>query len=611
MTRHRQGTRRLHGIACLLAPLGFLSLVGCTREPPPPPSNVDEFLRFYNDVDQRLYTVERTAEWHAATHVTDQTVGEQEGAVLARAVFHGSPYVIGSCRRLLDLKAGLTDLQFRELDKILLDAAEYPGTTPDLVRARVDAETHWDAVLNGSSYCLEEKDGHCLKTVDRNAIDEVLLISKDPKERQRYWEAGRRPGAALRPGLVELRDLRNRAARAMGYSSYFHLQAADYGMSVKEMMALMDRTVHDTAPLYDQIYTWAHGKLAERYGARTPAELPASWLGDEWGDEWLNLSDAPDQDAALRKKTKEWFVRQAERFYTSMGMPELPDSFWQNSDLYPPPAGAAAAKSQTPATWHIDRDGDVRCLMNVTPGFEWFDLAHRELGGAYNDLAYSNPNVPMVLRSSLNRAFHEAIGDLIAAAARRPSYLQQIGVTAGGSAPDPNQELLDEALDGGIVSLPFSAGVVTHFEYELYEQKLPPQRFNQRWWELVEQYQRLAAPAPRGDQDCDACAKPELIGDPARYYDHALAVLIQYQLNAYIARTILKQDPHSVNYYGNKVVGRWLWDLMSQGATKDWRQVLKDKTGEDLSSRALLEYYRPLAAYLARQSPTDVLGPQR
>lgn len=603
------GPFQLHRAVCLLVPLGFLALAGCRREPPP--DNVDEFLKAYNEIDQRLYTVSRNAEWRAATNLTDQNTGERMGAELAHAAFHGSQWVIGNSRRLLDLKTGVTDLQFRQLDKILLDAAEYPGTAPGIVRARVEAEARWTTALNSFNFCLEQKGDRCAKTVDSNAIDDVLLHSKSLKERRRYWEISRQPGVVLKPGLVELRDLRNRAAQALGYTSYFHLQVADYGMSIKEMLLLTERMVRDTEPLYDQLHLWARRKLAERYGESVPTQIPAHWLGDRWGQAWPGLTDAADLDAAFRSKPADWIVKQAERLYASMGMPELPASFWEKSDLYPLQQASPRKKSERSGAWHIDRDRDVRCLMNVVPSFHWFQLAHHELGHVYYELAYSNPNVPMVLRSGANRAFSEAIGDLIAAAAQRDPYLRQIGVLPADRKTDRTQELLAEALDGGIVFIPWSAGVVTRFEHELYEEKLPPEKFNQRWWELVHQYQRISPPAPRGDELCDGCAKTHVIDDPAQYYDYALAVLIRYQLHDYIARKILKQDPWSCSYYGNKEVGRWLWDLMSLGATRDWRQVLKEKTGEDLSSRAMLEYYRPLAEYLAKENPRDASAPGR
>ena len=49
----------------------------------------------------------------------------------------------------------------------------------------------------------------------------------------------------MKPGLVELRDLRNRVAREMGFSSFYALQVAHFGMSVPELRALTDQLVRD------------------------------------------------------------------------------------------------------------------------------------------------------------------------------------------------------------------------------------------------------------------------------------------------------------------------------------------------------------------------------
>lgn len=81
-----------------------------------------------------------------------------------------------------------------------------------------------------------------------------------------------------------------------------------------------------------------------------------------------------------------------------------------------------------------------------------------------------------------------------------------------------------------------------------------------------------------------------------------MAYLIKFQLHDYIARKILKQDPHNCNYYGNKEVGRWLWSILSLGATQDWRHLIREKTGEDINSRAMLEYFKPLVQYLEKEN---------
>jgi peptidyl-dipeptidase A len=589
-----------------------LFLLGCSQtkpeRKPEAASGAQEFLRVYNELDQRLSTVAAEANWKASTDVTEEHTGERIGAEAALAAFRGSRYVIESSRKFLGLKQSLSDLEFRQLDKILLNAAESPGTIPEIVQARVEAEAHASAILDGFSFCLERKGDKCVKLTNPNEIDDALLKSRNLAEREKIWEVSKQTGPALKKPLAELRDLRNRVSTELGYSSYFHLQVADYGMSVAEMMQLMDNTVRDVAPLYQQLHLYARRKLAGRYQQPAPKRIPAHWLTNRWGQEWPGLVESADLDDLFRGKSAEWIVRQGERFYTSLGLPALPMSFWQKSDLYQLPSDARRKKNTHASAWHIDLDGDVRSLMSVTPNFRWFETSHHELGHIYYYLAYSNPRVPMVLREGANRAFHEAVGDLISIAARQEPYLRQIGLLPADRQIDETQWLLSEALDSAVVFVPWSAGVMTHFEHELYERKLPADQLNQRWWELVRRYQGIDPPRPRGEEFCDACTKTHIIDDPAQYYDYAMAALIKYQLHDYIARKILKQDPHRCNYYGNREVGRWLWDLLSLGATRDWRQAIREKTGEEISSRALLEYFRPLHEYLAKENGGEAAG---
>lgn len=592
--------------------LGCLS--GCSSPTPPGASSgggaatsnnaeAREFLAMYNEVDQSLSTVSAEANWQSVTDVNEQHTGGRIGADRALAAFRGSRYVIEKSKTLLDQKNTLTDLEFNQIDNILLAAAESPGTIPDVVGQRIETEARMAALMDGFVFCAEPRGDKCAKPLTPNDIDEALLKSRNLAERRKMWEVSKQSGPALKKGLAELRDLRNRVAAELGYSSYFHLQVADYGMTVAEMMQLMDKTVDDLRPLYEQLHLWTRRKLAERYHQPLPKALPAHWIGNRWAQDWPGLVEAADLDDLFRNKTPEWIVQQSEKFYTSLGMPPLPKTFWEKSDLYQLPPGSKRKKNTHASAWHIDMDKDVRSLMSVIPNFSWFKTSHHELGHVYYYIAYSNPKVPVVLREGANRAFHEAIGDLIAIAAGQQAYLKGIGVMPQDRSIDQTQLLLSEALDNAIVFLPFSAGTMTHFEHDLYEKKLPIGEFNKRWWEHAAKYQGIEPPAPRGEEFCDACTKTHIIDDAAQYYDYAMAYLIKYQLHDYIARKILKQDPRNCNYFGNKEVGKWLSDILSLGATVDWRQLMKEKTGEDISARAMLDYFKPLTAYLATQNP--------
>jgi peptidyl-dipeptidase A len=308
-----------------------------------------------------------------------------------------------------------------------------------------------------------------------------------------------------------------------------------------------------------------------------------------------------DLDPGFAGKTPEWIVRQAVAFGESMGLPQVPASFWSKSDLYELPANATRKKNTHASAWHLDSDKDVRSLMNVKPDYAWFTTAHHELGHVFYDLSYANPNVPIVLRTGASPAFHEGMAETMAASASQLHYLHRAGVVPADKNYDQIPWLLNDALSQ-VVFIPWSAGVMGAWEADLYEENLPPDQFNRRWWDYVAKYQGVAAPAPRGEEFCDAATKTHINDDPAQYYKYAIAFVIKYQLHMHIAKKILHQDPHQCSYYGHKEVGEFLSGIMRPGATRDWRQLIKEATGEEVSARAMLEYFTPLMQWLQEQN---------
>jgi peptidyl-dipeptidase A len=388
----------------------------------------------------------------------------------------------------------------------------------------------------------------------------------------------------------------------MGFSSFFALQVADYGMSVPEMMKLLDGFVADMQPLYADLGRYARRTLEARYGAQAPAgPLPAQWFPNRWAQGWSGLVEGASLEKYFEGRSAEWIVRQAERFYTSVGFEPLPASFWMKSDLYALPAGSVRKKNGHASAWNIDLGQDVRSLMSVEPNQEWFGTAHHELGHIYYYLQYDRPEVPPVLREGANRAFHEAVGDLLFIAAGQESYLRGQLILPPEAKLDRSQMLLDEALGESVTFIPWSAGVMSRFEYELYEKDLPPDQWQSKWWELVAKYQGVAPPDVARLTDpalCDACTKTHINDDPAQYYDYALAQVIKYQLHEYIATKLLHQDVHDCDYFGHKEVGDFLKGILKLGATRDWREVLREATGEPLSTRAMKAYFEPRRARL-------------
>ncbi|HJU55023.1 MAG TPA: M2 family metallopeptidase [Pyrinomonadaceae bacterium] len=538
------------------------------------------------------------ASWNSNTKIVegDDTNAKAENAALEKlTAFTGSKQNIERATALLKQQDKLTPLQVKQLKGILYMAAEYPEIAKDLVKERIAAETAQTEKLYGFDFKIDGK------SVTPNQIDEILRASNDPIERRKAWEASKEVGKVLKDGLSNLQRLRNATVKPLGYSSYVNYQISEYGLSGPEMLELLDKINRELRPLYRELHTYARYELAKRYNQPVPDQLPADWLPNRWAQDWSAMVqvEGMNVDEALKAKTPEWVVEQAEQFYVSLGFPPLPKSFYEKSSLYPLPANASYKKNTHASAWHLDLQTDVRSLMSVEPNAEWYETAHHELGHIYYYVSYTNPQVPPLLREGANRAYHEAIGTLIGLAATQKPFLEGRGLAPKGAKVDETQVLLREALNY-VAYMPFATGTMTRFEYDLYENNLPKDQYNKRWWELAQKYQGIVPPAARGEEFCDACTKTHINDDAAQYYDYAIANVLLFQLHDHIARKILKQDPHATNYYGSKAVGDFLRKIMSPGSSRDWRAVLKETTGEDLSARAMLRYFEPLTAYLKK-----------
>lgn len=562
----------------------------------------DRFLTLVNAGYQSLYRVESEAQWLAATDVTPAHDAGSETAGKARAAFVGNPALIGEAKALLEHRKQLKPLTVLQLERALLNAAEGPMTNPDLVAARIEAETQQASTLNSFVFRLNGE------PITPNQIDNFLQTNQNLSARQGVWEASKQSGPALKPGLVRLRDLRNGVARELGYADYFALQVASYGMITEEMVKLQDDFMRELRPLYLQLHTWTKHELARRYGQPVPKRIPAHWINNRWSQNWTSLIKAADLDEHFKDKTPEWIVKTAEQFYTGLGFDKLPASFWTRSDLYPVKPGETRKKNTHASCWHVDLQNDIRSLMSVEANSEWFTTSHHELGHAYYFMSYTRPEVPPLLRLGANPAFHEGMGELIALASGQVPYLKSLGLLPPEFQADQTAFLLNDALASSVPFIFWSSGTMTHWEADVYAKTLPPDQWNRRWWQYVRDFQGVDSPTERGEEFCDAATKTHINDNPCYYYSYAIATVLKFQLNDYIARKILKQPPQSCNYSGSREAGKFLHRIMEKGGTEDWRKVLRDATGEELSTRAMSDYFKPLLSWLADQNKGRAIG---
>jgi peptidyl-dipeptidase A len=595
---------RSAAVAALLAASALtLSLSnGFAADANPTQERADRFLLLVNSAYKSLITIEGNAQWKALTDVSPIHDAGSEAASKARAAFTGDPVLINEAKALLLQRHELNELTIRELQQLLLAAAEGPMTNPQLVADRIDAEVAQASTLNGFEFKLAGK------PITVNEIDNLLNSSTDLKERQAVWEASKESGKALKPGLVKLRDLRNGVAKELDYPDYFALQVAGYGMTTEEMIKMQDEFMRELRPLYLQLHTWVKYKLAEKYNQPVPKRIPAHWINNRWSQEWGGLSDGADLTPFFKDRTPEWVAKSSEQFYVGLGFPALPQSFWEKSDLYPVPAGDKRKKNTHASAWHVDLESDLRSLQSIEANPWWFSTNHHEFGHIYYFMAYTRPEVPALLRTGANPAFHEGFGELTALASGMAPYLKQLGILPADFKVDENAFLLNNALVPGVPFIFWASGVMAHWEADVYAKNLPADQWNARWWQYVRDFQGVEPPAARSEEWCDAATKTHINDTPCYYYSYAIAQVFKYQLNDYIAKKILKQPPQSCNYAGNKEVGAFFRKIMEKGKTEDWRKVIKEATGEELSTRAMVEYYAPLMKWLQEQNKGRPIG---
>ncbi len=570
-------------------------------EPTQEQKDAQAFLDAYSQEYVKLYYASSEAAWKINTEIKEgDTLNAYNSRIADEAftAFTGSVDNIEKTKKFLSQKDNLTPLQLRQLEVILYTAGSDPQTVADLVKEKIKASIAQTEKLFGFTFKLYDKE------VTTNEIDNILKSETNLQKRLDAWEASKEVGKDLKAGLVNLQRLRNQTVQALDYPDYFSYQVSDYGLTTPEMMDMMKRLNQELRPLFRELHTYARYELAKKYGVKeVPDYLPAHWLPNRWGQDWSSMLDVKglNIDSVLSTKSAEWIVKEGESLYKSLGFPALPESFWMKSSLYPYPVDSTVKKNNHASAWHLDLDKDVRSLMSVEPNAEWFETSNHELGHIYYYIAYSTPKIPPVLRGGANRAFHEALGSMMGMAAMQKPYLAGRGLIPANTKTDSIQIMLKEALNFAVF-IPFAAGTMSEFEKALYADNLPESEFNNKWWALVKQYQGIVPPNDRGDQFCDACTKTHINDDAAQYYDYALSYVILFQLHQHIAEKILHQPPTTTNYFGNKEIGDFLKKIMSTGATRNWRDVMKEATGEDMNAKALVRYFDPLMTWLREQN---------
>lgn len=563
--------------------------------------------QFINEAEARLAELGMKlgrAQWVAANFITDDTEALSADAnkeyialttQLAEAArkYDGQQMSEDTARKFKLLKLSLT-----------MPAPANPKERDELTKIAAALE----AAYGKGKYCPDGEKGKCLNLDD---LEKILRESRNADELKKAWLGWHSVAPSYKKDYARFVELSNKGAVEMGFPDTGAMWRSNYDMTPDAFAAEMERLWLQVKPLYDSLHTYARKQLLKKYGNKVVPEtgpLPAHLFGNMWAQQWNNIYDLlkpatgdPGFDLTkilvARKTDAKGMVKYGEGFFTSLGLPALPASFWEKSLFTRPQDREVVCHA---SAWDMDPEkNDVRIKMCIKIDEEDFSTIHHELGHDYYYLMYAKQ--PYFYRDGANDGFHEAIGDTVALSIT-PEYLKQLGMI--DKVPSTEADiglLLQRALDK-VAFLPFGY-LVDQWRWQVFSGAVTPDGYNKAWWDLRAKYGEIAPPEPRGEAFFDAGAKYHVPGNTpyARYF---LAHILQFQFHRALARAAGCQDPlHRCSIYNNKAAGEKLKQMLALGKSKPWPEALKAVTGEDkMDATAILDYFAPLKKWLDEQN---------
>lgn len=592
-----------------------------------PAESPKEFVAGVNQALEELYKEEAAANWIRATYITEDSALIAAKAQARSLAFHsdavkrstryaGQPMDEETSRSILLLKLATA-----------MPAPDDPAKRDELTTIA----TRMEGMYGEGKYCPGGSD--TCQTL--NDLEQIMADRQHDYDAQLdAWIGWHTISPPMREDYRRFVELANEGARELGFSNLGEMWRSGYDMTPAEFEQETDRLWGQVKPLYDQLHCYVRDRLADRYGEEKVSRtglLPAHLLGNMWAQQWGEIYDLVepypgvsdlDVDSTLEGRLEQArqqkiaggvdpaeaglqakdelvrdMVRMAEDFYVSLGMPQLPETFWERSLLLKPRDREVVCHA---SAWSMDGKEDVRIKQCLEPTGEELYTAFHELGHVYYDLHYKH--LPPLLQGGAHDGFHEAIGDTINLS-MTPDYLVRQGLVnaAQQSREATINEQMKQALDK-IAFLPFGR-LIDQWRWAVFDGRTPPDRYNQSWWDLRAQYQGIRPPIERSEADFDPGAKYHIPGNTP-YTRYFLAFILQFQFQKVLCAAAGWQGPlHECSIYGNKEAGQRFMAMLSLGASRPWQEALAQMTGtRDMDAAAIIEYFTPLMEWLREQN---------
>ena len=500
----------------------------------------------------------------------------------------------------------------RAIELMLRGSAAPAPTDPKLQAELAQVLTDMEGQYGSGKYCNDE--GQCRELQE---LEKVLANSRDYDELLDVWQGWRTVSPPYRQTYQRFVEIANQGAKDTGFDDLADAWKSNYDMSSAEFTDVASELWSQVKPFYSELQCHVRAKLSEEFGEeKVPLDqpIPAHLLGNMWSQTWDNIYPlmephqgvaSLDVTAALKEQgyDEEKMVRTAEGFFTSLGLPTLPDSFYENSLIKKPRDRNVVCHA---SAWDLGNGDDPRIKQCVEITEEHLSTLHHELGHIYYYLMYKDQSP--VFKGGAHDGFHEAIGDTIVLS-MTPGYLKEKGLI--DEVVDSPEATLNKQMKLAlekIAFLPFGK-MIDEWRWKVFSGEIAPEDYNKGWWELRTEYQGIRPPVERTEEHFDAGAKYHIPGNTP-YTRYFLSFIMQFQFHKALCETAGFEGPlHECSIFGNADAGKALGDMLTLGQSQPWPDAMEALTGQrKMDASAIIDYFAPLNAWLKDQNKDRQCG---
>lgn len=466
-------------------------------------------------------------------------------------------------QKLLDLKEEgfITDSNLLRILNTQIKAFEENQIPQELLTKMAEAEAELSRIY------VEFRANFEGKTLKENDLIDLLKAEKKVQRRQEIWEATKQIGKEMAPKIIQLVKWRNQQAHRLGYADYYQMQLKLSEVDKKWLFSFLEEFHEETKPLYLKIYKHLEQELAKKFQVQPTALGPWAWNDPFCQEDPL---ETPEQNDLLEKVS---LLDAARNFFGSMGFNI--DSVLAKSDLY-----ERDNKNQHAFCTHIDREGDIRVLMNLRPNLKQLETLLHELGHAVYEQGLDS-HLPWLLKSPPHMITTEAIALLMGRFAYTPQFLKSLKANA-------NPKVLEDIFEGlKRRQFIFSRWVLVmvHFEANLYQN--PEQDLNQLWWSLVQKYQKICPPSHRSGKYDWAC-KYHVGLAPVYYHSYLLGEFLASMIKEHFQA----ENPNPL-FEQSQVASFLNEKLFSVGNRYPWHRLIESIFKTPLTFKPWMKEFDP------------------